>query len=685
MRAIIIFLFLNFLCFPQLNSQNTFFSGKWKLIKEKSSDLDYHQYYYLNISVNKDEITLNHEFGAKNKYNEFMTLNTNGKSQAVEIKNSFYPDNLFMGYRMPIGEKKKVRAVWKNNNILEITEDFNLRGSQGLRPVQIIHSFELSYGNNVLTCGIRRSSRDDSSEIKYVFKRFDFNNAYVMKLSDNWEIDSKLPEQACLISLQGLVNDSTPNLYFIHGEKWDFNFTQPLFEFLKKEHYFTFTQLNTLDQALNIFKEHAKGYIIWDKKVRSSLGVAFTIAGLENGIVITEEMLPLMHKYGLNPIEDLRGIFTGKSDYEIYSWAYDKYWKRCSKDNIVWLGGEYGAVMKPGIADYGISKKAFFTDLSFRISDTLEYALTNKLLSEMNPLGIFWGWHSYKKDWEEESVSVTSSHGIRVEPLNTLPNITFMDKIPVSPGFKFRNKHNIESGKIYKPEQKVYISFVQSDMLGLGAWDKPGRGSIPYAWELNMNWIWLAPAILEYHYLDATPNDYFIGCLSGPGYLYPNAIPKKWLGKMLEMTSDLMSKVDLNSFEIMDYSTERKDAGISDLRKDVVDMYYEKIPNAIGFVNGYYTAQTFSSRNKRPFISYDYYLGPKKPISEAAADLRELAKFNLDRPYFLLVHVRQSSDVSKVKSIYDLLGKEFEIVPLDVFMKLAGENPTFKENYLIRK
>jgi hypothetical protein len=151
---------------------------------------------------------------------------------------------------------------------------------------------------------------------------------------------------------------------------------------------------------------------------------------------------------------------------------------------------------------------------------------------------------------------------------------------------------------------------------------------------------------------------------------------------MLEMTSDLMTKVDLNSFEIMDYSTERKDAGISDLRKDVVDMYYEKIPNAIGFVNGYYTAQTFSSRNKRPFLSYDYYLGPKKPVSEAAADLRELAKFNSDRPYFLLVHVRQSSDVSRVKSIYDLLGKEFEIVPLDVFIKLSGENPTFKEGYL---
>jgi len=27
------------------------------------------------------------------------------------------------------------------------------------------------------------------------------------------------------------------------------------------------------------------------------------------------------------------------------------------------------------------------------------------------------------------------------------------------------------------------------------------------------------------------------------------------------------------------------------------------------------------------------------------------------------------------------LGKNFEVVPLDIFLKMAGENPTFKEYY----
>ena len=47
--------------------------------------------------------------------------------------------------------------------------------------------------------------------------------------------------------------------------------------------------------------------------------------------------------------------------------------------------------------------------------------------------------------------------------------------------------------------------------------------------------------------------------------------------------------------------------------------------------------------------------------------LEELARINTKRPYFLLVHVRESSDVKRVKGILDKLGRQLEIVPLDVF------------------
>ena len=117
-------------------------------------------------------------------------------------------------------------------------------------------------------------------------------------------------------------------------------------------------------QALSKFREFVKGYIVWDKNVRTSLIVSFTLAGLEDAVVVSEEMIPLMKEFNIPLVKDFREKFTGQSDAEIYSWAYDQYWDRCSKEYIVWMGGEHGTSMKPGVADWGIYKNSFFNDLS---------------------------------------------------------------------------------------------------------------------------------------------------------------------------------------------------------------------------------------------------------------------------------------------------------------------------------
>jgi hypothetical protein len=254
----------------------------------------------------------------------------------------------------------------------------------------------------------------------------------------------------------------------------------------------------------------------------------------------------------------------------------------------------------------------------------------------------------------------------------------------VTPGFKFKNNHQLVPGKVYTPEKKVYVTCIQTDGIGLGAWLKPGRGEIPYAWEVLMNYTWMAPAMAEYFYSMATPNDFFIGCLSGPGYMYPKAVPPKLLPPLIAKAKEQMDILDLNVFELMDYSEGATVEGNPDVTKEIVDAYYKAMPNAIGFVNGYAPAFTFTSKDGRPFISYDYYLAPEPSEEQAAADLEELAKINAKRPYFLLVHVREYSDVKRVKGILGRLGTDFEVVPLDVFLTLAGKAPTFEEYFLDR-
>jgi len=677
-RALIIVIMLAVSAF----GQEPAFNGKWKLIPAKSSTLDYYRSATLEFAVKEDALTLTTWQGPKRVYEEQMTLNTTGRPQPVEIRDGSFASNLFMGLKLPVGGTKEVTAVWEKDGVLRIVENFDVATSQGTSRLGMTRRYELSEHKDLLTCVVTRNTRKTGPETRYVYKRYDADNAYEMLLTDDWAIDSKLPEHACLISVQGIVNEKAPLLYFTFGPAYPFNYTRELRDFLEEQRNFTFTKLHTVEEAFATFREHIKGYIVWDKNVRTSLIVAYTLAGLEQGVVITEDMIPLAEKYGFKPIDDFRGRFTGQSDFEIYSWAKDAYWSRCSRDVIVWLGGIHGSILMPAAADFGMMNRGFCSDLSARATDTQEFALTKSLLAEMNPMGQVWGWHSYKKDAEEELTTLLSSYALTSNGLNTMPNTSFLIGVPASPGFKFKNQHNIVPGKTYVPENKVYLALVQTDGLGIGAWVKPGRGSIPFAWEVTMKFFHLSPAMLEFYYTQATPNDYFIGCLSGSSYMYPKAFPKAWLPQEIARARELMEQLDLRVFEIMDYAGDGTEAGENNLPKEIVDVYYQQMPEAIGFLNGYYASNTFTVRDKVPFISYDYYLSAEKTEAEAAADLTELAAINTKRPYFLLVHVRESSDVARVKAICDRLGPEIEVVPLDVFLKLAGEQPTFTERYL---
>ena len=572
-----------------------------------------------------------------------------------------------------------------------IHESLELSTSQGSVPAVIEYRLEAAAseaaaegGPDRLKLTLTRSTIPGDSGTVYLFRRVGVRNAWYMTLGENWEIGGDLSKHAMLISLQALANRSSPRLYFVYPKQWDFKFTPAVLDYLKTAKRFSFSELRTPEQALTTFRGAAKGYVVWDRAVRTSLIVAFTIAGLEDALVVSDAEIGLAGRMGLRCVADLREEFAGLSDAQIYRWAYDRYWDRCSRDYIVWLGGEHGAVMRPGVADWGMHKRAFFNDLSTRRSDREECALATKLLSGQNPGSYVFGWHSYRKDLEEEHVSLTSSFGLKVEGLHTLPNMSFSSQVDTEPGSVFRNHHHVGPGYDRKPEAKVYIACVQTDCLGIGAWTEPGRGEIPYAWEVTMNWVWLAPAMMEFFYTQATPNDYFIGALSGPGYMYPASVPPEKLPALIEEAAGLMARLDLRVFDIMDFTRiARPEGGTPDLDRKTADAYYAHMSEAIGFVNGYYPAQTFTVRDGRPMLSFDYYLSPTRSQEDTVRDLVELAAVNAKRPYFLLVHVRNFSDIRRVIGIIDALPAGFEVIPLDEFLVMAGRHWNFAEQYAV--
>jgi len=659
------------------------FDGKWTFLPLKSSQVDLFGTVALEIRRDGGKVTLHHTWGVgQYAVERSMTLTTDGAVNEVPVTDRVWPAQPFMGVSMKVGSRQRVTARWSDDGrTLVVERRYTVLVSQGEREERATETYALGAGEDQLTLDVTRPTRPDGPPLHYAFKRAGTKEAWVMHLENHWTVADDLDQNAFLISLQGQANTDAPRLYFVYPGDWEFGFTDDLFQFYQKGLDYTFTELKTPEAALDALKPYVKGYIVWDVDVRSSLDVAFTVAGLKGGVVVSADQIPMVRKAGLTELADLRGMFTGMNDAQLFRKAYDMWGAETSRETLVWMGGAAGAVMKPGIADYAIARHAFVADLSTRKTDTAEYALAREIMSKQKPLSMVMGWHSYAKDLEREFVSMTSSYALRVEGLNTYPDLSFTSMTPTEPGFEFHNHHNVVPGKVYEPEDKVYIACLQSDGLGLGAWNKPGRGSMPYAWEAQINMTWMAPAMLEYYYSTATDNDLFIGALTGPGYMYPKAIPPKLLPEVVGLADSLMQKLDINIFETMDYSEGATVRGNTELPRYIVDAYYEAMPDAIGFANGYAPAYTFTSRDGRPFVSFDYYLSPDRPEDAAVADIQELARLNPRRPYFLLVHVREWSSIQRVKSILDRLGPDFEVVPMDVFMKLAGQDPTFEERY----
>lgn len=507
--------------------------------------------------------------------------------------------------------------------------------------------------------------------------------ATIIPMSENWRMDGDIPTNVLIISLQGLANRDYPRVYLEYPKHWQWETVRPLITFMEERHGTQFTRLglNDADAALSLFGKYAKGYVVWDREVRASVNVAFTAAGVLDAIVVSEELIPLAEKHGLKKVEDLRDIFRGKSDAEIYQWAVDKYWDRCSRDYYAVLGGHAGMEMQPGVADFAIMQRAFCADLSANPKHPEELALLKHLLGQQNPASTVIGWHSYAKDTEGQHTTLTGNFGLKMEGLHNLPNVSFTCQIPLSPDFTFTNNHNVARDEELTAEKKVYIAALATDSMGIGTWTKPGRGEIPYGWQVLMGWLRLNPVALQFFYEDKSPNDYFVGGLSGPGYMYPKSIPADKFPPLMKDARDLMAALDLRVMEIMDYSEGNRHVGNTDLPKELVDRYYQEFPDVIGFINGYGAARTFDLRDGVPFLSYDYYLDVQRPEVDAAADLEELIQLNPKRPYFLLMHVRESNTIEKVKNILGRLSEEAEVVPLDVFLKLAASNKTYQTRF----
>ena len=107
-------------------------------------------------------------------------------------------------------------------------------------------------------------------------------------------------------------------------------------------------------------------------------------------------------------------------------------------------------------------------------------------------------------------------------------------------------------------------------------WAQKKRGQVPVAWSISPSAAVLMPAVVDSYFRTATPNDTFVGAVSGIGYTYPDdyavrfepAARVRLFDDFLHLTADGMTASDLDSIWIM---------GIRD--PALIRRYVEQIPS----------------------------------------------------------------------------------------------------------
>ncbi|MCW0483931.1 GxGYxYP domain-containing protein [Gaoshiqia sediminis] len=462
---------------------------------------------------------------------------------------------------------------------------------------------------------------------------------------------------------QGIVNRHSAKVYFNTYERGIF------LDWYKKYGHLNFKKFGDPYALLNeLGWEGVNGYVVVDPLAPESINIAANYASLENLLPVTEELLKGKKLPGLAVRRDLReavnGIkFRNLNRLETYQWVYENQWPDASRDLVTILSGaeykngklETNFYTSNNSRDYPVAERALFFDLSSNPTHKEEYALKDKILSELNPHATVWGWHG-ARDSEHQHISQMSKHGkIAVGGANVVPNFSFHSRVKVENGVKNFKKRNIEKKIDKSLKDKIYLAFILSDGDSLnhllrnahgGQWLSKERGKIPFNWEMQTKLADIGPGILDYFQATATENDHFVASASGMGYTFPGFMPADKLKSHLYATKPYLQKTGLSSLVVLN--------SYRSLTEEKMAIYNEALgPDITGIVQGYTRAPGMermygSSKEDGKISDYMVWLSNALPIAhtDTVEDMEEylnlLAKRRTQRPLFVPIHIPRS-------------------------------------------
>jgi hypothetical protein len=424
------------------------------------------------------------------------------------------------------------------------------------------------------------------------------SNLFVLDISNQVNND---PQALTLLSLQGIVNRDSPQIYLILDQYSSFwlQYAKTAMPSLQT------TQLSSATDLISRFASKVKGVVVYDPSVPDTINVATTIAGLENRLIVDPSSLPTIQQIlGQVDVIDLRTYVSnlGWSNSPsgrvlLYQWVFNNLWPNCDKRMI--------GVENPGapVSSYGLSLATrdyivalHLVTLYLDPTQPDQAALYKKFLSTApSPIPIF-GWVDTNED---PTVSLVSSYGDWVAVLSHVNNPTYPADLTVLSGLQVQPmKYTPQIDQSAMPQTVpagVYVTAYVSDgdnigydySFGFSQWDAYRNIGVPVGWTINPTLIDIAPLIWNY-YVASKGVATFVAGASGAGYALPSAMSVNQLSAYLSNARGYWQATGLATAQVLG-TTSTEGVDWSSSNGQYAQLYANNL-GPLGLFDGYYSS-----------------------------------------------------------------------------------------------
>ncbi len=374
-----------------------------------------------------------------------------------------------------------------------------------------------------------------------------------------------------LLTLQGIVNRSGPNLLIDGHHLNDWGKADQLWRHIYTEQYcFQFDEVNTFEELVRRFHRKITGLVLYDADFDMTRFAAVTLGSLRQLLPVTTNLMESL-QLNLPVVEDLRGRW--KTSEQVLDWMLAELLPQCdrrygfnaghSHDDIE-MGWDFGVV---GALDYAVMRKGLVVNFSPAEGPgefyerkvpgyPEEVRLLRKALNSLEAPAAVYGWA--EPEWTFTEVVNQCGHYVMCGHES---NLSFHRAVST----RVRRLKQVKPLEKLRLEDKNYIAFLTSEgdtprlitSHFFGAWEDPGRGSIPINWGTNPLFPSEFPVLAEYFQRTATPNDFFFAGVGGCGYIFPDHM--KDFQRFLEFAKPHFDRSDIHIIDVWQRSEASKE------------------------------------------------------------------------------------------------------------------------------